>query len=712
MKGLGGLLIVILSLCGVIEAANMQNFFTNFDCSSNACFINGISSSDKLQQTINQLTSNLFEFFKDAGSGYCEGYGGQYCIKVRGHFEQYTQITFSNSKFTKFPSGDYSKLNNIKSLKAVDVGLTEINRDDLKSFKSLQSLDLSKNNITTLGSLFLLHVPSLKSLDLSRNEIIKIDPLVFAESSDNLVSVDFSFNKLSEVSENFLDIIGKSGNGELFLQSNAIEKITPGSSAIESSRNFKTLYLSSNKLKEFVYNCTSIKSLTLNRNELDTFEIGDCSVKSLNLNDNNLASLKMSGLNKLRISNNVNLRDLNVTVDGLTVLEMKNLPARLMAYETLKNATKLTIFDAANTFLGQLKIDTLADMTSLQYLNLSNTGLSHIEYGMFSHQKLVTALDISGNNLGSLDINMLAGMKSLETLGIGGNNLTSLDHVDDIKNIFSELDEINIDNNHWNCTFLAYLLKTFGKNSITVLQPPTPVKDSPNVLGLKCTTAAQSKIQPVNADQANETIINKLNELIAQINEEKSKRDNHKFDLDVIKSEMFSMQKEVLGIKTNMVKSQLDLKGENSSNNSLDMNAVKSMVEQLNNFTLERQKIAYDQLVNKMSELRIENKVLGVEVDRLKGTHPPVMATPIDHESINFQHLQHPSQNDIHNGSKTTEVLLIILITSLVIVAIFFGYTKLKKSQELYSRNLMGVRARSTNTINTTIELPFGDGNH
>jgi Leucine-rich repeat (LRR) protein len=464
MKGLGGLLIFILSLSGTIGG------FNDIGCRTlPSCFlIKDIYSSADLQEVF---------LYKDLDFSW--------------------EISFSNSKFSKFPSGDFPKLHLITELEAVDVGLIEINQDDLKSFRNLKILDLSQNNIKMLGKSFLHHVPHLLLLNLNRNEITKIDPLAFNKSSDNFLCLDLSFNKLSEISENLFDVVN-SEHHELLLQSNAIEKITPASDSIEIQRKFSVVNLSSNKLKSFVYNCTSINTLLLNENQLEDFEIGNCSVNLLDLNDNNFTSLKVSSVTELKISNNVNLQNLNLTLDGLTSLEMKNL-RKLVNYESLKIATKLTKLDAANSFLGSLKIDTLADMTSLEFLNLSSTGLSqHIEYGMFSHQKLITNLDISHNNFGSLDIDIFSHLNGLKSLYINGNNLTQLDHLGDIKSIFPRLEEIQIDVNPWNCSYLDHFIKTLDEKFITPSHPIAPVKNSPNVLGIGCVTI-KHKNQSINS---------------------------------------------------------------------------------------------------------------------------------------------------------------------------------------------------------------------
>jgi Leucine-rich repeat (LRR) protein len=393
-----------------------------------------------------------------------------------------------------------------------------------------------------------------------------------------------------------------------------------------------------------------------------------------------------------------------VNVEHLTTLEIKNLPAKILSYEQLKKAKKMVEFDAAGTFLGSPKIDTFSQMVSLTKLNLSSTGLSHIEFGMFTHQKSVTHLDISENQLGSIDINMLASMKGLEYLSISGNNLTNLDHIETFSKVFPDFEEIWIERNLWNCTYLAKLIKIFAENSVTVAPPKKTITDTPNVIGIGCVTAAQSSIQPVDVDKANEALSSKLNEIIAQINADKISRNSHKFDLDTINSEMFSIQKEILDIKTKMIMS-VGRAGasEKKSNSSIDMDVFKKMMEELNNLTLEKQKLANDQLLVKINELQNQITKGNIEHDNFvnKKQLPELISKS---ETQRYEKSENAHQSD----AKTAEILLTIVITSLVIVGVVFAYTKLK--QTIYREsNLWSVRARSTNTINTTVELPFGE---
>lgn len=703
------LVLGILTISSVVANFNKQNFFENFICdnpqnvgSPSNCKVTGITSKGYLETIFNNLKVSDFRMY--TCTQYC--YSESYNRIVRKDLTEYSILTFENSQFEKFPSGAFLKLSQIKTMTASGVGLTEINRDDFKSYKALQILNLSKNKIKSLGNVVFLHLESLEELDLRNNLIESIHINAFDECSKKLKGVDLTNNQLKQIYETMIDALGHSELSYLILDYNNIEEIIPPTSDTNSPRQFKVLSFSFNKLKAFNYNCSKVMSLYLDSNLLEEFMIGNCTVNLLNVTQNSLATANVPSVSKLMISDNEKLSNLKLNVENLTNLEIRNIAAGLVTFDLLKNASKLIKLDATKTFLGTIKIDTFSEMEQLTELKLSNTGLSSIDYGMFSHQKNIIDFDISYNNLRSIDIKMLTSMKSLKTFDISGNNLTSFEHVNEINKILQNLTEIGIADNNWNCSYLASLYKLFEENSILIKQPSNIVKNSSNVMGIGCMTSSQLKIKPVDGDKANDDLAKKLNEIIEEMNAEKTKNNNMKYDSDIIRAELFHIQKDILDLKTKVIKDQFVMNANSTSNNNAaDFTAIRIMMEQLNNLTLEKQKLAIDQLQLKIEQLNIQitkkdmenqNFVQKSQLKDLLVDNQKI--TPIKYEYVK-------QQNENENENKTTHVLLAMVITSLVIVGIVFGYLKLKNL--FYRQNdLYSVRARSTNTINTTVEIP------
>jgi hypothetical protein len=313
---------------------------------------------------------------------------------------------------------------------------------------------------------------------------------------------------------------------------------------------------------------------------------------------------------------------------------------------------------------------------------------------MLSHQKHLRILDISYNQLGSIDLHVMTNLINLHTLDVSGNNLTHLLFYESINKIFPKLKVIGLDHNEFNCTYLAMILKSFNEKEIILKQPQNPVKKSSNIFGIACTNEAFLRVKPLQ--NISDVIASKLNEIIEQINYDKAKYEGEKFDNDIVKSELFHIRNEMLDMKAKMIKNQIPFS--TSVNGSIDMGEVKKAIETVNNFTLEKQKLSIDQVLHKFNELQLE--VARVKMENEKSAKNLIVNSPRSSDDATA-----------HNSS---DVLLAIVITSLVIAALVFMYTKIKDiftQHQDHERNL-SVRARSTNTINTTVEMPFDDRHH
>ncbi|KAG5670749.1 hypothetical protein PVAND_000990 [Polypedilum vanderplanki] len=619
----------ILLLSTSIDAVNMKDFFENFECgvsesfgtnitnANTTCHVRNITSESQFNEIFKNVSNDNFEYFSGNNFWCSESERKAYnrCQKMRNSFNIYEALIFENSKFEKFPSEELKTLENVKNLTAKSVGLSELNRNDLKSFKSLEILDLTNNNIKYLESLLLLYLPFLKVLFLRYNKIQTIDSFAFDESSKNLISVDLSFNNLKVIDENILNTVGKSNETYFNLMFNQIEKIIPNANS-KGKKMFNFLVLNNNRLKYFDYDCSSVDSLYLTNNELEDFKTNNCKLQSIYLDSNNLKNIKIDSVTNLNIIRNPNLTNLTLNVQNLKMLWIGNSPNLKWSQRNLYYAQNLKNLYIDGDFLGEPKIGTFSSMTSLKFLYLKNSALKHIEHGMFSYQKNIETLDISNNNLGSIDINMLSSMKKLKSIKISGNKLTKLDDVRNIKKLFPELEKIDLNYNNWNCSYLVKLIQKLDEKGINV-EPFffDVVKSAPNVMGIACIPENKTEIiQPIslNVNEMNATFSKKLNETITLINDLQVSKQSFAFDFDVIRNETFNLQKSLLEM-------------ESTFNNSLLMQK------------------------DKINELQLKLKDMKKNV---KNQAP-----------INF---------------KIVEAFLIIILTALFIISAFFGYSNFK----------------------------------
>lgn len=683
MKFIIHIIIVIFAIeCS--SSYNTEDYFPSVKCQLNECIMTSIETAGELSEVFNRTNQEEFAYYSCR-----ENYWNCNLKTLRNDLTTYQKLVFEKSNFEKFPSGPFHKFGEIKILEAENVSLSELNRDDLKSFRNLEQLLLSNNKIRKIGSVTFVHLELLEFLDVSYNQIEFVHENAFEECSKYLKEIKFSHNKLKDLSENVLEIIGNNIDSKIFFDFNNIEKLNSSTTHSASKRQFHTVSLTNNKLKSFNYNCSKISNLLLNSNELNFFDAGNCQFDSLELYENAIVTAKISKVTQLNISNNPKLSNLTIDWSSLKKLDISDIPASVLTFNDIAKCEQLEFLNVKNTYVGPLNINTLSELTSLEILILRNSGLSHIDFGMFSHQLEVKYFDISYNNLKTIDLKMLTSMKKLDSLDISGNNLTVLEHFEEIKNFFPKLTEIGIDENTWNCSYLALLYNKL-EESVSVKLPSKIVKNSPNVMGMGCVASQQANIKLLDTDKANESLVQKMNEIIQDMNVEKTKASNTRYDNDIIRSELLHIRKEILDLKSENVKNKLLVNSTNRTPvQALDLNIVSNMMEQLNNFILEKQKLANDQLQLKIDQLQLQ--LSNKEV--------------LNKKTFNDVNYDYVKSNDKHD-SKGIEIILAVILTSLLIITVAFGYQKAKNlvGRQTTTRQVL---ARSTNTLNTTVELPF-----
>ena len=249
-----------------------------------------------------------------------------------------------------------TKLVNL-SLAGCGLESSEINA--LGGLTSLEMLDLSDNNLTSISVLS--NITTLKFVYLSQNSIDDISAL---SASKSIVCIDASHNRISAVP----DLDSEAELETLILGSNYI-------SDISTVHRFTTLtYLDISK--NLVKSAKNLSALT----KLETLDISGNDVANFDF----LSSLK-------------NLTSLNVE-DTLFVSAKP------------VSGLKLVNFSASNT--GLTSLDSLSNCSELASLEIANTNVSDLS-PIKGAQKL-DYLDISGCNI--KDVSLLSELKGLYTL--------------------------------------------------------------------------------------------------------------------------------------------------------------------------------------------------------------------------------------------------------------------------------------------------------
>ena len=178
---------LVLSLCLIIKISAQNNFA--FECKTllaenQKCLVINMSNVDKL---ITYLENNYNSYY-------------HYMGRVKS-------ISFRTSIMSEIVSFVFTTFTTLESFDASGVELLRIQRNDFKNAGAVKEINLSKNNLTTLGNMVFSSLKSLQTLDLSNNAIESFHDGAFDECSKNLRSVNLSFNKVKQMKlETFISL--------------------------------------------------------------------------------------------------------------------------------------------------------------------------------------------------------------------------------------------------------------------------------------------------------------------------------------------------------------------------------------------------------------------------------------------------------------------------------------------------------------------------
>lgn len=115
--------------------------------------------------------------------------------------------------------------------------LTSFSFEDLQSMKKLKQLGLGHNQLVSIESNAFPPSETIESIDLSHNQIRKIEPFAFAELYE-VSLIDLSRNHLSELETNSLLVKSSSRQLSISLRNNRIQKI-----AVDTFGNYHPHYV-------------------------------------------------------------------------------------------------------------------------------------------------------------------------------------------------------------------------------------------------------------------------------------------------------------------------------------------------------------------------------------------------------------------------------------------------------------------------------------
>jgi hypothetical protein len=209
-------------------------------------------------------------------------------------------------------------------------------------------------------------------------------------------------------------------------------------------------------------------------------------------------------------------------------------------------------------------------------------------------------------------------------------------------------------------------------------------------MGIKCIEISQMKISEVKNGTIDDVINQKLKEVINKVNQLDEKVSTIKSNDTNVMSLIVNNQKEILSLKGEKIQAQIN------SANFTNTNEVKMLIEQMNNNTIDRQKIAIDQLLHKINELTLKIEQNKLENEKM------ILASQKNQKVIENISSPLKSSSEKSSGISSTEFFLgIFLAMSMTLLIILVAF-QVKKYTRGTSIRMPRMSGRSTpNTIVT-----------
>ncbi|VDD92613.1 unnamed protein product, partial [Enterobius vermicularis] len=273
----------------------------------------------------------------------------------------------------------------------------------------------------------------LEELNLSGNEITTIPQL---DNLARLITLDFSYNKITEIPENCFSNVKLLKN--LKLQGNSICTL-PRLALNEIKEKLELLDLSNNCLNHVpaqnLRNSLNMQYLDLSRNsisEIANFELINLpQLQELRMQRNNLQriapmafmnvpKLQHLYLNENLLSNFESIRMFqNLEILDLSRNQLKELPL-------LKELPMIKEIRADFNQIGKIDTLTFSSNPSLKLINLQNNQISSLSRNGFDSLEQLNVLLLNNNLLASIERGMLDGMRNLQQLSLSNNSLINV----------------------------------------------------------------------------------------------------------------------------------------------------------------------------------------------------------------------------------------------------------------------------------------------
>ncbi|XP_046403434.1 toll-like receptor 6 [Ischnura elegans] len=365
-------------------------------------------------------------------------------------------IDLSHNELTEIEAESFTNCANMTLLDMSHNHLERIRKDAMDEISYAGELLLSFNRLTDFGSLPIANMTGLRILNVSDNSLNSVPRNAFPTKGlglPELHTIDMSRNNISSIANGvFVPLLGLRA---LLLSHNTLEAL--GGSVFGALPSLLRLSLDSNRLTSVARatftRCASLRTLTLANNSLSAVVFAvPPALASLHLAYNEIASLgpappatpsapwpPMNAMLDMDLTGNrlgsggalespdraevafanlLTLRTLKLDGNGL-----KSVPHRALA-----RLGSLSDLSLAGNDIGSLGRRAFGVLPVISTLSLANNNISQIESRAFDGLLQLLHLDLSLNKLSHLKNDIFQGLVSLQSLDLSYNQIDKLDN--------------------------------------------------------------------------------------------------------------------------------------------------------------------------------------------------------------------------------------------------------------------------------------------
>ncbi len=388
-----------------------------------------------------------------------------YKIQSLKDLEQFPNLTSLSIYSRELKDYQGSYIPQLDTLNLVNTPVTSLNLEGAPSLKSL-----TLREVRNLAELKLEHNPDIESLYITKARLNTIDVTQLSKLKTLVLNAvqatNVKVNGLTNLET--LALFSPAITGIDLSELPSLSKLTLTNSRLEKldlsgAPNLTGLNVSNGKLTDIdLSHTTQITALTLSLNQLNTVNVSMLKqLETLMVNDNpQLATLELTNntaLKQLNIARLPKLAQLNVDVSKLTYFDADNTYVASVDLNQLQGLTRLGLtgwgltaldvtkhttleslsveenqlktLDVSNSPLlkvieaddNQIETLSLANNPLLQRLSVSKNTLTTIQFG---HHERLTVLDVSENKINAIDVSQMIG---LEQLYLNGNPIDTID---------------------------------------------------------------------------------------------------------------------------------------------------------------------------------------------------------------------------------------------------------------------------------------------